>query len=119
MNERFPGRRIVAVFEPRSATSRRNVFQDDYAKAFRSADLSLIAQPFDQSRISEGQRFSTDALISDLRRHGRLAESAPNVEGLLSKMKTEVKKGDVILIMSNGGFEGIYAKLLNQLKDLK
>lgn len=119
MHERFPGRRIVAVFEPRSATSRRNVFQNDYAKAFREADLSLIAQPFDQSRIAEGERFSTDALIADLKKHGRLAESAPDVGGLLGKMKTSLKRGDVILIMSNGGFDGIYQKLMTQLEELK
>lgn len=119
MKERFPGRRIVAVFEPRSATSRRNVFQNDYAKAFRSADLSLIAQPFNQSSIAEEQRFSTDALIADLRKNGRLAESAADVPGLLDVMKAQVKRGDVILIMSNGGFDGIYTKLLEQLRNLK
>lgn len=115
MRERFPDRRVLAVFEPRSATSRRSVFQEDYARAFASADLIFIAQPFDQSKIQEGDRFSTDKLIRDLRAKGKTAESAPDVTGLLSKMVPLTKPKDVVLIMSNGGFDGIYQKLLAQL----
>lgn len=115
MRERFPDRRVLAVFEPRSATSRRNVFQEDYARAFRHADLIFVAQPFDQSKIQEGERFSTDRLIEDLREHGREAETATDVAGLLAKMVPLTKPNDVILIMSNGGFDGIYQKLLAQL----
>lgn len=115
MKERFPDRRLVAVFEPRSATSRRKVFQQDYARAFSHADLSFIAQPFDQSKIAEQDKFSTDQLVQDLKNKGRLAETADNVEGLLEKLIQNVKAGDVILIMSNGGFDGIYQKLLDRL----
>lgn len=115
MKERFPDSRVLAVFEPRSATSRRSVFQEDYAKAFSSADLVFIAQPFDQSKLKEDDRFSTDKLISDLRAKGLVAETAPDVLGLLSKMVPLTKPKDVILIMSNGGFDGIYQKLLAQL----
>jgi UDP-N-acetylmuramate: L-alanyl-gamma-D-glutamyl-meso-diaminopimelate ligase len=116
MKERFPGRRLIAVFEPRSATSRRKVFQDEYAKAFRPADVILVAQPFDQSKIDATNRFSTDELIQDLRRHGKTAESGADAQGLLSKMVPMLKPKDVILIMSNGGFDGIYQKLLAQLQ---
>lgn len=116
MRERFPGRRVLAVFEPRSATSRRSVFQDDYARAFSAADLIFVAQPFDQSKIKEGDRFSTDQLIAELRQKGKIAETAADVPGLLSKMAPLTKPKDVILIMSNGGFDGIYQKLFSQLK---
>lgn len=115
MRERFPGRRLLAVFEPRSATSRRKVFQDDYAKAFAQSDLIFLAQPFDQSKIDAADRFSTDQLIGDLRAQGKIAESAADVPGLLSKLAGAAKSGDVILIMSNGGFDGIYQKLMSQL----
>lgn len=116
MRERFPGRRVIAVFEPRSATSRRSVFQEDYARAFSSADVIFVAQPFDQSKIQESDRFSTDKLIEGLRAKGKIAESAADVPGLLSKMAPLTKPKDVILIMSNGGFDGIYQKLMSQLR---
>lgn len=115
MRERFPKARVIAVFEPRSATSRRKVFQNEYAKAFAKADAIFMAQPFDQSRIAEGDRFSTDELITVLRQKGRTAETAPTVDGLVDKMRGYARPNDVILIMSNGGFDGIYQKLLSQL----
>ncbi|NJL24348.1 MAG: UDP-N-acetylmuramate:L-alanyl-gamma-D-glutamyl-meso-diaminopimelate ligase [Calothrix sp. SM1_5_4] len=115
MKERFPGRRVLAVFEPRSATSRRSVFQEDYARAFLSADAVFMAQPFDQSKIAENDRFSTDKVIESLRAKGKLAESAADVAGLLSKLAAAARPKDVILIMSNGGFDGIYQKLFAQL----
>ncbi len=115
MKERFPGRRVLAVFEPRSATSRRNVFQSDYARAFTSADAVFVAQPFDQSKINEEERFSTDQLIADLRKSGRIAETAADVPGLLARMTSVARPKDVILIMSNGGFDGIYQKLFKEL----
>ena len=115
MRERFPDSRIVGVFEPRSATSRRKVFQEDYARAFKNADMIYIAQPYDQSRISEGDRFSTEQLILDLRRAGKIAESGPDAQSLLKMMVPALRPKDVILIMSNGGFDSIYQKLLTQL----
>lgn len=115
MRERFPGRRLISVFEPRSATSRRSVFQKDYAEAFAQADVTLVAQPFDQSKIDPSQRFSTDHLIADLRAKGKLAETATDVPGLVDKLRTLAQPKDVIVIMSNGGFDGIYQKLFAQL----
>lgn len=115
MRERYPGRRLLAVFEPRSATSRRAVFQEDYTRAFELADVIFMAQPFDQSKIGEGDRFSTDRVIAKLREKGKIAETAPDISGLLSRMTALTKKEDVILIMSNGGFDGIYQKLFQEL----
>jgi UDP-N-acetylmuramate: L-alanyl-gamma-D-glutamyl-meso-diaminopimelate ligase len=116
MHERFPGRRVVAVFEPRSATSRRAVFQEDYARAFSEADVIFVAQPFDQSKLKETDRFSTDKLIRDLRQKGKVAETAEDVPGLVSKMASLTRPKDVILVMSNGGFDGIYQKLFTELQ---
>ena len=116
MRERFPGRRLLAVFEPRSATSRRKVFQDDYARAFGRADVVFIAQPFDQSKIAAEDRFSTDQLIADLRRQGKKAETAADGDALLSALAAACQPKDVVLIMSNGGFDGIYQKLIQRLE---
>lgn len=116
MHERFPGRRVLAVFEPRSATSRRKVFQKEYASAFGQADGIFVAQPFDQSKITETDRFSTDQLIQELKAKGKHAESAPNVDGLVEAMGRFARPKDVILVMSNGGFDGIYQKLLTRLR---
>jgi UDP-N-acetylmuramate: L-alanyl-gamma-D-glutamyl-meso-diaminopimelate ligase len=115
MRERFPQRRIVAVFEPRSATSRRKVFQQDYVRAFQPADLVFVNQPYDQSKIDAADRFSTDQLIQDLRQTGKVAEMAGSVDELLTRMVPQIRAKDVILIMSNGGFEGIYQKIFQQL----
>jgi UDP-N-acetylmuramate: L-alanyl-gamma-D-glutamyl-meso-diaminopimelate ligase len=115
LRERFPGRRLLAVFEPRSATSRRKIFQKDYVEAFMGADLVFLASPFDQTKISEGERFSTDELAADLHAKKHHAVTAPSVALLLKKILAEAKSGDVICLMSNGGFEGIYQKLLSSL----
>lgn len=116
MRERFPGRRLIAVFEPRSATSRRKVFQKDYVEAFLVADHSFIAQAFDQSKIGEEERFSTDQLVQDLRAQSGSAQVGVDADDLVNKIKTMAQKGDVILIMSNGGFGGIYQKLMRVLE---
>ena len=116
MRERFPSRRVIAIFEPRSATSRRKVFQDEYREAFALSDVVFLAQPFDQSKIEATDRFSTDQLVAELRDRGVKAAAAPDVDGILAGLKETVKSGDVILIMSNGGFDGIYQKLLEQLR---
>jgi UDP-N-acetylmuramate: L-alanyl-gamma-D-glutamyl-meso-diaminopimelate ligase len=115
LKERYPKRRLFAVFEPRSATSRRKVFQKDYVEAFMTADKVFLAAPFDQSKISEGDRFSTEELAADLNKRSHHAISAPNVDSLLKEILMEAKTGDVIVLMSNGGFEGIYEKLLKSL----
>ncbi len=117
MRERFPDRRLLAVFEPRSATSRRRVFQEDYVRALAQADLIFVAQPYDQSKIAETDRFSTGELIDHLRLRGKIAESGQDVNGLLSKMVPYAQPKDVVLIMSNGGFDGIYEKLFAQLNN--
>jgi UDP-N-acetylmuramate: L-alanyl-gamma-D-glutamyl-meso-diaminopimelate ligase len=106
---------IHAVFEPRSATSRRNIFQDEYAKAFRQADFTYIAKPFAQEKIPVEQRFSSEKLVQDLEKHGRKAYLCDGVDEIISQIKKNAKPGDTVLVMSNGGFDGIYQKLINAL----
>ena len=115
IQNKYKGRKVFSVFEPRSATSRRKVFQKDYLKAFMTSDEVIIAKAFDQSKIDEGDRFSTDELVADLKTQGRQAYCLDSTDDIVEHLKTKARHGDLILIMSNGGFDGIYGKLLKAL----
>lgn len=112
---RYSGRKVFSIFEPRSATSRRKIFQKDYVEAFGFADEIILAEAFDQSKIDEGDRFSVGELVMDLKKIGKKAQSFQKADDIVSFLKTNARRGDVILIMSNGGFDGIYQKLLTSL----
>lgn len=112
---RYPSSRVFSVFEPRSATSRRSVFQNEYAEALGVGHAVLLPPPFNQSSIPEEQRFSSDRLMSDLKSKGVDANLCESVDGIVAELKKKARPGDVILIMSNGGFGGIYEKLLKEL----
>jgi len=112
----YPQKNIWAVFEPRSATSRRKVFQKDYVGAFSEATTVLIKEPFDQSKIAESERFSSEQLAFDLKATGKSALCFSNVDQIINVLSSQARPGDVIVIMSNGGFDGIYQKLLSQLE---
>jgi UDP-N-acetylmuramate: L-alanyl-gamma-D-glutamyl-meso-diaminopimelate ligase len=109
-----PGRRIWAVFEPRSASSCRRVFQDGFAQAFAAADLVVIASVF-RSTLPPDERLSEDQLVSDLRARGVAARHLPDVDTIVREVAAEAKAGDLVVIMSNGGFGGIHGKLLESL----
>lgn len=111
MREAYPGKKLIAVFEPRSSTSRTHVFQQDYAQAFLDSDITLVKSPYDTSRIEESKRFSTQKLVEDLKSHGQLAMTFDSVEEIVDELKKITTKDHVVLIMSNGGFDGIYKKL--------
>lgn len=115
---KYPERKLIAVFEPRSATSRRKVFQKDYARAFDMADSVILAEAFDQQKIDESNRFSSEELVHDINQSAVKSKKATvhqNVDQIVQQLKSESQKGDLILIMSNGGFDGIYGKLLTAL----
>lgn len=117
LSQKYPGRPIRAVFEPRSATSRRKIFQKDYAKAFMVAEKIYLAEAFDQSKIDENERFSSAELVQDLQQLNKNANSYSQVENIVSDLKKDSTKGDLIVVMSNGGFDGIYQKLLSALQN--
>lgn len=110
----YPKAHVFSVFEARSATSRRNVFQSEYAQAFIDAETQslIIPPPFNLAGLPEAERFSTDLLLSTIREKGVDAKVLENVDAIVSELKSRAKPGDVILVMSNGGFDGIYQKLL-------
>lgn len=116
IRKKYPQRKLFSVFEPRSATSRRKVFQSAYVEAFKDSPEVLIAQAFDQAKIDEGDRFSSDELVTDLKQSGVHAGVYNNVDTIVSDLQKKTQPGDLILIMSNGGFDGIYGKLLKALE---
>jgi UDP-N-acetylmuramate: L-alanyl-gamma-D-glutamyl-meso-diaminopimelate ligase len=113
---RYPGRRLVTVFEPRSATSRRKVFQKDYALAFGEADSIFIASPYDQTKIASDDQFSSAQLVGDLEERGKRARLMETVEAGVLEVARDSQKGDVVAVLSNGGFGGFIPKLLDALK---
>jgi len=112
----YPGRRVWAVFEPRSASSCRRIFQDDFAKAFGAADEVILAAVF-RSSLPEAERLSAEQLVDDLTRQGRHARHIPEIDDIVSTIVRERRDGDVVALMSNGGFGGIHGKLLQALRE--
>jgi UDP-N-acetylmuramate: L-alanyl-gamma-D-glutamyl-meso-diaminopimelate ligase len=117
LRERFGRRRFWAVWEPRSATSRRAVFQDDYAKAFGAADKVIIPAPFDQGRIAPEDRFSTEKLVTELRAAGIDAVEISDPDAIARTIATAALPKDVVAILSNGAFGGLHRKLLTLLEE--
>lgn len=108
-------RRLVAVFEPRTNTSMRDVFQSTYSTCFDPADLVCIRHPPLLSKIPSGERFSSEKLVADLRGRGKDAFFFPDTAAIIEHLAASSREGDVILIMSNGGFDNIHARLLEAL----
>jgi UDP-N-acetylmuramate: L-alanyl-gamma-D-glutamyl-meso-diaminopimelate ligase len=110
----YPDRRIWAVFEPRSASSCRRVFQDDFARAFGAADEVIVAAVF-RSSLPESERLSAEQLVEDLQARQQRARYIPTVDDIIDTVVHEHRGGDIVVLMSNGGFGGIHRKLLQAL----
>jgi UDP-N-acetylmuramate: L-alanyl-gamma-D-glutamyl-meso-diaminopimelate ligase len=117
LRARYNDRRLIAVFEPRSWSSRLAVFQDDYANAFTSADYVVIAAVFDSQKVTEkGRALDTAALIDAISQQGKPALALPDADQIVAHIIPELRSGDVVAIMSNGGFGGIHEKILSALR---
>ena len=111
----YPDGRLIAVFEPRTNTSMRDVFQNVYPECFDKADLICIRKPPLLKKIPEGQRFSSKKLVNDLKTRGKDAYYFENTDLIIDFLKEKAVPGDVVLIMSNGGFDNIHERLLEEL----
>ena len=109
-----PTDRIWAVFEPRSASSCRRVFQADFARAFAGADEVIVA-PIFRSKLPEAERLSVTQLVDDLNCRGQSARQSSSVDDIVDTIVREHRRGDLVVIMSNGGFGGIHRKLVEAL----
>jgi len=108
--------RLIAVFEPRTNSSRRKVFQHIYPEAFEGADLVCIRQAPLLEKIPKDQRFSSSQLVADLKAVGHDAIFFQDTESLIDFLAERARPRDVILIMSNGGFDNIHMRLLDRLR---
>ena len=117
VRDAYPGRRVWAVFEPRSASSCRRVFQRDFTEAFSTsgADETIIAAVF-RSTLPPEERLSVEELVTELCVAGRRARHVAGVDAIVDTIVRERRAGDVVVIMSNGGFDGIHQKLLTRLR---
>ncbi len=111
----YPSRRIWAIFEPRSATSCRRIFQADFARALGRADRVILPAVF-RSTLPEPERLSAEGVVADLRHAGIEADYIPRTEDIVSTVARQARPGDLVLVMSNGGFDNIHQKLLDALE---
>ena len=110
------GGRLVAVFEPRSYTSRTKLFQAEFARAFVAADRVVIAAAHLPGKVPEGQRLSEQDLVDGIRRNGVRADFVATVPEIVAELAATLRPGDRVAILSNGGFGGIHDRLLEALR---
>ncbi|MDC0946369.1 UDP-N-acetylmuramate:L-alanyl-gamma-D-glutamyl-meso-diaminopimelate ligase [Nitrospinaceae bacterium] len=115
VKEAYPGQRIWAIFEPRSATSRRKVFEDSFPKSFLKADRVIFAGLFAPEKIKDEERLDVQAVIASINNMGGVAEYIPQVDDIVEFITKNAKSDDVILVMSSGRFDGIHQKILERL----
>ena len=111
----YPQRRLVAAFEPRTNTSRRRIFQEPYARAFKDADLILVREPPDLWKVAPEDQFSSRELVADLTAAGKEALYFPDTDALLTGLLNVRRPGDVVLVMSNGDFNHLVSRLCEAL----
>jgi UDP-N-acetylmuramate: L-alanyl-gamma-D-glutamyl-meso-diaminopimelate ligase len=111
----YEGHRLVAVFEPRTNSSRRQIFQKDYVSAFDHADFVLVREPVPLANFPADQLFSSSQLASDLRERNIDALSFADTDEILAHLHDTLLAGDVVAILSNGGFDNIHMRLLEML----
>ncbi|MBK8314307.1 MAG: UDP-N-acetylmuramate:L-alanyl-gamma-D-glutamyl-meso-diaminopimelate ligase [Acidobacteria bacterium] len=115
VKQKYPDRRIVAIFEPRSWTTRKKIFQHDYPLSFAPAEYVVIAPIFESFRLAADDQLSVDEVISDLAKQGKQAWSIEGADAIVEHLAPILLPGDVVVVMSNGGFGGIHQKLLEAL----
>jgi UDP-N-acetylmuramate: L-alanyl-gamma-D-glutamyl-meso-diaminopimelate ligase len=111
-----PAGRLVAVFEPRSYTSRTRVFQEAFAQSFAAADAVLISAAHLPGKVPENERLSEVELVDGIRARGTRADFVPEVDAIVARLVGELRQGDRVVILSNGGFGGLHDKLLAGLR---
>ena len=116
LRQRYPGRRLWALFEPRSNTTRRNIFQRELTDALALADGVFVARVDRLNELPAGERLEPERLIADLRAKGLPATYGAGAEEIVGELAPQLRAGDVVAVFSNGGFGGIHDKLLKQLQ---
>jgi UDP-N-acetylmuramate: L-alanyl-gamma-D-glutamyl-meso-diaminopimelate ligase len=112
---KYPTQKVWAIFEPRTNTTRRNVFQTELASAFADADAVVIAQVARLELLAPEERLDPARLMQDLKAQGKDAAYLPDVDAIVAHVAQGVQGGEVVVVFSNGGFGGIHGKLLERL----
>jgi UDP-N-acetylmuramate: L-alanyl-gamma-D-glutamyl-meso-diaminopimelate ligase len=118
LRARYPGSRLWAILEPRSNTLRRRVLQNDLARSLAMADEIIVAGVFRSEAIPESERLELPALAAEIEQNGRRARLLPDADTIVKTVVPEMRSGDVVAILSNGGFGAIYEKLPARLREL-
>jgi UDP-N-acetylmuramate: L-alanyl-gamma-D-glutamyl-meso-diaminopimelate ligase len=116
LRARYPGRRLWAILEPRSNTLRRNVLQNELAQSLATADEVVIARVFRPEAIPESECLDLNAVIASINHAGKRARAIPDADAIVAQIGGELTAGDVVVILSNGGFGGIYEKLPRRIQ---
>ena len=112
----YPDARLWAVLEPRSNTLRRKVLENDLVESLRLADRVILAGVYQQQRVPDAERLHPEDVVNALNAAGTPAELHPGADEIVSTISPQLTDGDVVAILSNGGFEGIYEKLPARLR---
>jgi len=115
LRHKYPTQKVWAVFEPRTNTTRRNVFQSELATAFADANAVVISQVARLELLAPEERLDPERLMHDLRTAGKDAAYLPDVEAIVDHIAQGAQGGEVVIVFSNGGFGGIHNKLLERL----
>jgi UDP-N-acetylmuramate: L-alanyl-gamma-D-glutamyl-meso-diaminopimelate ligase len=118
LRARYAGARLWAILEPRSNTLRRRVLQNDLARSLALADEVIVAGVFRSEAVPVNERLELPELAADIEKHGRRARLIADADEIVQKIAPEMRSGDVVAILSNGGFGGIYEKLPARLREL-
>ncbi len=118
LRTRYPGRRLWTLLEPRSNTLRRNIFQEELVSSLALADQVILAGVFKSEAIPECERLDLNAVVTELNRRGTRARQFADADAIVAGIAPELVPGDVVAILSNGGFGGIYDKLPARLQSL-
>jgi UDP-N-acetylmuramate: L-alanyl-gamma-D-glutamyl-meso-diaminopimelate ligase len=116
LRRRYPKHRLWAIFEPRSNTTRRAIFQNELPNALKIADGVFISQVARLEQIPEKERLNPEGVMKEIKRAGRLAFYEQNADAIVERITPLLKKNDIVTVFSNGGFDGIHEKLLERLK---
>ncbi|MBV9773647.1 MAG: UDP-N-acetylmuramate:L-alanyl-gamma-D-glutamyl-meso-diaminopimelate ligase [Gemmatimonadetes bacterium] len=115
VRQKYTGRRLVAIFEPRSYTAQRREFQEPYQRAFDAADQVVLAGLFHPERYTEETAINPNQMVEAWRSAGKTADFIPGADEIVQRLVPTLQGGEVVLVMSNGGFGGIHGKLLDAL----
>jgi UDP-N-acetylmuramate: L-alanyl-gamma-D-glutamyl-meso-diaminopimelate ligase len=118
LRRRHPDGRLIAVFEPRSATASRRLHQHLYADAFAPADLTLLA-PVGRPEIPDDEKLDVAAIAAQIAAAGRRAEAPPSIDAIIDRVLSYARPGDTVVAMSNGAFGNIHSRLLQYLENIK